>query len=261
LLQFMDFRGKYLIIAQLIFTIIYNVWGQAARGLKKNKEYSIAGVLVTLINLLSNLLLLIVFNLNVEGLIISNTIGYVVAIVYLEYKLRIYSYIDLNKINLNYRRKLYLYSIPLIWNNISWWFMNVSDRYMLTYWKGIEANGIYAIANKLPALIMMINSFFSLAWQDSAITEYKSKDMNEYYTKIFNIYMKIQLTLMIVLLAFTKVILRYMVSSEFFISWRYIPPIYIASIFSSFSVFYGTGYLMAKDTKGSLYTSMIGCLA
>jgi O-antigen/teichoic acid export membrane protein len=256
--QFKDFKYQYMILIQIVVTIIYNVWSQVARGLKKNTEYSISGVLMTFFTVVSNLILLKVFNLKVSALILSYIISYVICIIYLESNIKILNNIYFRFVNKKHIKQLCLYSIPLIPNAVSWWFMSLSDRYILTYYQGVASNGIYAIANKLPAIIMVINSFFSLAWQDSSILEYKSSDKNKYYTKTFNYYMKIQFTILIILIAFTKFILRYLVDQRFYSAWAYVPFLYIATVFISFSVFYGAGYLSSRDTKGAFITTIFG---
>lgn len=259
-IQFKDFQYKYIIFIQILVTIIYNVWSQIARGLKKNTEYSIAGVLITFFTVLLNLILLKIFNLKVSALILSYIISYTICIIYLERNIKVLSNINFGFRNKKYMKQLCLYSIPLIPNAVGWWIMSVSDRYILTYYQGVASNGIYAIANKLPSIIMLINGFFSLAWQDSSILEYESSDKNKYYTKTFNYYMKIQFTILIILLAFTKFILKYLVDLKFYSAWTYVPFLYIATVFTAFSVFYGAGYLSSRDTKGAFTTTIFSAI-
>jgi O-antigen/teichoic acid export membrane protein len=256
--QFKMFRYEYLILLQIDLSILSGLWSQTARGLRKNVEYSVSGILATIIILTSNILFISVMNLRVGSLIISNILSFIVIIIYLELKLKIHKYLKLKLSNKIIKKQLIVFSLPLIPNLISWWFMNVSDRYFLAFYKGIEANGIYAIANKFPSLLIMLNSIFCLAWQESAITEYNSKDRNEFYTKMFNVLMSIEFTSVIILLAFTKFIMEFMVNSKFSSAWIYVPFLYVGTIFNLFSSFYGTGYLSSKHTIGAFYTSVIG---
>lgn len=52
-----------------------------------------------------------------------------------------------------------LYSLPLIPNAILWWVMQVSDRYILTLFLGVAANGLYTVAAKIPNQILWDNTF------------------------------------------------------------------------------------------------------
>jgi O-antigen/teichoic acid export membrane protein len=256
--QFKSFRYQYLILSQLGLGILTSFCLQISRGIKRNIEYSISGILSTIIVLASNIIFITVMNLRVGSLIMSNILAYVVVIIYLEWKLKLHKYLKIKLNNKAIKKQLVLYSIPLIPNLISWWFMNVSDRYFLALYKGIEANGIYAISNKFPSILIMLNSIFSLAWQESAITEYNSKDRNKFYTKMFNVLISIEFTSVIILLAFTKFIMTFMVNNKFSSAWLYVPFLYMGTIFNSFSSFYGTGYMSSKDTIGAFSTSVFG---
>jgi O-antigen/teichoic acid export membrane protein len=234
------------------------MWMQIARGLRKNVFYSISGVIMTVVTLVLNILLIAVYKLQVQGLIISNIIAAICVIIYLELALRISSFFEFGIKGNDYRQKLIIYSLPLIPNMLSWWFMNVSDRYILNFFMGIEANGIYAVANKFPSLLLMVNSIFNLAWQESAIVEYESEDRNEFYSKTLGILINLQFTVVFVLLSCTKLIMHYVVDPKFYQSWKYIPFLYFGAVFSTFCSFYGTGYQSTKKTLGAFYTSVLG---
>ncbi|MDI9217004.1 oligosaccharide flippase family protein [Clostridium tertium] len=253
-------QNSVLIYLYLITTIFYTLWAQITRGLKKNLDYSIAGVIITIVTLSLNIIFIVKFNFRVNGLIVSYIIANLIAIIYLEYKVRIVNLVKLSLKENTIKNKLNKYSIPLIPNTMSWWMMNVSDRYMITYFLDASVNGLYAMANKFSSIIVIINSFFSLAWQESAILEYNKNDRDEYYTRMFNVYMKLQFTGMLVLLPLTRLVFNILIKGEYVEGYRLVPILYMASIFSAFSVFYGTGYLSVNDTKGSFYTTIIGAL-
>ncbi|MCH3965039.1 MAG: oligosaccharide flippase family protein [Clostridium sp.] len=257
-IQFKSFKYEYLILLQIDFSILSVLWSQIARGFRKNVDYSVSGIISTVVILVSNILFITIMHMKVGSLIVSNILSSIIIIIYLDGKLKIHNYIKLKLNNNIIKRKLIVFSIPLIPNVISWWLMNVSDRYFLTFYKGVEANGIYAISNKFPSILIMLNTIFNLAWQESAITEYGSKDRNVFYTRMFNVLMTFQFTAVIGLLAFTKFIMHLMVNVKFESAWMFVPFLYIGTIFNSFSLFYGTGYLSSKDTIGAFYTSVIG---
>ena len=90
--------------------------------------------------------------------------------------------------------------------------------------------------------------------------EYDSETRDEYYTKIFNSYMKLAGCLVLLLIPFSKLVIVYLMDESYIIAYKYIGILYIGSLFSSFSGFYGTGYISAKDTKNAMNTTMIGAL-
>lgn len=255
-----DFKYKYLILLQLDTSIIAGMWMQIVRGLKQNGQYAIAGIILTLGTLISNVIMIALFRFQVDGLIISNIIAAMLVIIYLEKLINIRKHIHFKANNKVFLKEITAYSLPLIPTALSWWFMNVSDRYILNYFKGMEANGIYAVANKFPSIIILVNSIFYLAWQESAILERNSHDRDCFYTRMFNNFLVVEFTSIIVLLAFTKFFMSFMVNSKFDTAWQYIPFLYMGAVFSAFANFYGIGYQNSKETKGLFSTAVIGAL-
>ena len=83
---------------------------------------------------------------------------------------KLWRYVRLSP-NPDLRRQMLRYCIPLIPTAIFWWIMGVSDRYMVKWFLGGAANGIYAVAYKIPTILTILATVFMDAWQLSAITE------------------------------------------------------------------------------------------
>lgn len=253
-----DLRYGYLIMLQINFSILSALWAQAARGIRDNVGYSVAGVLATFVLLISNITLIKFTNMRVDALIISTILSNVIIIGYLEFRLGLRRYIKFFRPNRALRTTLFKYSLPLIPNMISWWIMNLSDRFIILHYLGMGANGIYAVANKFPAMLVLIYSIFNLSWQDCAISEYKAQDISAFYTRLYNKLFILQLTIIFVLLSLTKPIMRFMISTTFSAAWIYVPFLYIGAVFSNLSSFFGTGYMSSKETSGAFSTSIAG---
>ena len=279
LMNFMNIPFKYPILIYLVTLVLSGLWQQIARGLKKNVVYSISGVLFTAVTLISNITLIILMGMRLEALFYSNIAASVSAIVYIELNIHV-----LKRMNWSSKKpgqikvpgassptrllsiapaiplikKLAAYSAPLLPNALNWWILSACNRYIINYHIGTEANGIFAVSTKFPSILMAFNSVFYLAWQESAIQEYEAKDKNEFYTRMFNFYMKFQFCTMLVLLPVTRWGMMLMVDKAFIDAWRYVPFLYAGTVFMAFSTFYGTGYLSSKDTRGAFTTSIAG---
>ncbi|WP_368259926.1 oligosaccharide flippase family protein [Clostridium paraputrificum] len=145
---FAVFKNKLGIYIYFVSMCLYTLWSQIARGLKKNLQYAIAGMSVTLVTMILNILFIVKFSIGINGLIYSYSLGFLVGFIYLEITTKIISFIKIKNFSRKFRGRLMKYSVPLIPNAASWWIMNVSDRYAITYLMGEAFNGIYAIANK-----------------------------------------------------------------------------------------------------------------
>lgn len=251
-------RYGILILLYLFSYLALTVWQFIARGLKENVAFSLSGMISSVLVVAANMVMLLLLHMQIDALLISSILGAVAAVAYLEWKVKVFRMLSKGRIVKSLRKEITAFSLPLLPNTLNWWIINSSSRLLIFYFLGSAANGIFAVSSKFPSLLAMVNQIFYLAWQESAITEYNRSDRDEFYTKIFNLYAKLQLSSLLIALASTKMMMRLMVDSKFMDAWAYIPLLYLGMVFMSFSSFYGTGYLSAKSTKGAFYTSVYG---
>lgn len=117
-----------------------------------------------------NVLFLAVFQWGIRGYVLSTTAANLVTTALLILKERLWRYARPAPAR-TLRRQMLRYCIPLIPAAIFWWIMGVSDRYMVKFFLGSEANGIYAVAYKIPTILTILTTVFMDAWQLSAISE------------------------------------------------------------------------------------------
>lgn len=257
-LNLLNIKYNVLICLMINTNVIYTLIIQIIRGLKKNKLYAINGVMTTSITLILNIVFLKYLRMGLRGLLIAQIMGYVFVIAYSIIILSKEEYLlSVNK-NVLLRQNLYEYSFPLILNSISWWFMNMSDRYIIKVFLSESANGIYAISTKLPLIVTMINQIFYLSWQESAINEYNSEDVSKFYTGVFKQYYSILLTSIIILLSISNILFEVLIGESFKEAYNYIPLLYLGSVFYAFSSFYGVIYDSSKNTRLSSISSCLG---
>ena len=245
-----------IILIQSIHILLSNF----IRAIGKIKLFALDGVFNTIVLLTSNIILLTVFNYGIKGYLISILVSHIMSCMFILLFGKVLSYIKFNKYDNNIIKEMLLYSIPLIPNALMWWVMNVSDRYIITIFLGYTANGLYAIANKIPGLLNIVNSIFFQAWQLSAIEESNSKTKSNFYTNVFNIFATTMLLVTSILVLIIKPMIRLMVSSEYQECWKYTPFLLLGIVFSSFSSFLGTNYIAMKKTNGVFKTSIIGAI-
>jgi len=258
--QFRPFKSQYLILFYIITNVLFSVYQSIARGLKKNVVYALSGVIFTAVTLVLNIILIMFVGMKVDALFISAIAASLTAIAFVEIRAGVIGHILPKAVSSKAIKELIKYSVPLIPNAINWWIISTCSRYIIIYYLGLEANGIYGgVATKFPALLGVVNNVFYLAWQESAIAEYDSDDKDEFYTKMFHYYMKFQYCVLILLLPATKWVMAIM-GESYREAWIYIPFLYAGTLFQSFSTFYGTGYLSSKETRGAFTTSIAGSI-
>ncbi|QUG40598.1 polysaccharide biosynthesis C-terminal domain-containing protein [Psychrobacillus sp. INOP01] len=244
----------------LILQAIEVILSQYTRAIDKVKIYAISGILKTLTLGVSNILLLTVFKQGINGYLYSIIFSNMVSIVYFASNTDLLKNINVSKLNMKLMKNMLVYSIPLIPNAFMWFLMNASNRYFILHYKGVEINGLFAVASKIPALLTIFTSIFGKSWQLSAIEEYNAEDKSKFYTRIFYYYQSFLLLGTSFILVLLKPLLNLIFAEAYYLSWQYIPFLLLSVVFSSFSGFLGTNYIAAKETKGVFKTSLIGGL-
>lgn len=250
----------WFIFVLLISQAAQSMFSEFARASNHIRVFAFNGILGALITAIFNILFLFILKLGILGYLLSLILSAVGSIIYLFCRLRIFYIINLKYIDLLTIKRLLVYSIPLIPNALAWWATNASNRFFILYFVGVSANGLFAVANKIPSLLNMLNSIFFQSWQLSAIEEYDSIDKSNFYTKVFYHYSQLMFIGGSGLLLVLKPFMSVFVSNSFFNSWMLIPLLTLSVIYSCFSSFLGTNYIAAKKTFGIMLTTILGAI-
>lgn len=255
-----DLKYPFLIYLNYITNILFDYMQKIARCQQRNSLVAVSGVINTSVMLAVEAMALLVFKMRVDGMLLANCVSYFVAVLYLEYKLRIEEYLSIAAVNVKRVKELLKYSLPLVHNSVCWWVVSACDRYVISFFLSISANGIYSIAGKFSQMLSMITSVFQMAWQESSIIESDKATRDEFYTKTFDSYMRFLLSGYVVLLPIIRLAMPFLVAEEYRIGYLYNPLLLLGAVFSAFSQFYGSAYLAFKKTGGALSTTIIAAI-
>lgn len=239
---------------------IYYLCVSFLRGRELLVPYSITNILVTLTGALFNILFLVYLKMGVEGYFLSFIASYVIGIVLSAFYSRMLGIVRHFRLDRALIRQMCAYSLVLVPNSLMWWIMNASDRLMVISMISASANGIYAISYKIPSAISIMSTVINQAWSYSAIHEENSDDKNAFHEKMYNLLFELQLLIVAFLLLMNKPIIKVYVSESYYEAWRYVPPLLIGYFFMSLGSFISSQYTVNKDSKGFLFSGMLGAV-
>lgn len=254
------YSNSGLLYLYFVFTYIGIFCQQVARGVKKNKEYALAGVLTTVIQAVLNIILIVSFKMQAESLLISASVASLTVAAYLAYKSNIWKYINFRLINKENIKLQLKYGIPLIPNQICWWANSAFCKYVLVYFWGSGDNGVFAFASKFSNFIVAVNSIFLLAFVENLILEYKSSECNIFFSKWNKLFTISQILLVALLLPATKIYNDLTISLNYSAAVMYIPILYISSLFSSFASMIGSIYTASMKTVYAFTTTLVSAI-
>lgn len=251
---------RLLICAYFFVDILIITFQQIVRGLANNKLYSASSVIQSLINMLLIVGTVYLFKQGLTGVLLSIIIATFVGAVVLFLRGRILEYIKLSYVSKATLKELIGYSWPMIPNSLSGWVLAFSDRLVLTTFLGLEANAIYAVANKIPSLFTTVQSTFVCAWQENASLASKDDDAEAYYTSMFDNIFCIMVGIMALLIAATPVLFALLIQGDYDEAYYQMPLLFMALLFSTLSSFLGGIYVAHKHTKSVGITTVMAAV-
>lgn len=246
-------------ILYFILSIFYDLLSQFARGMEQILDLAIAGIINSATLLSLNILFLSVLKLGLDGYFLANCIGFAVPIIYLSVRLKIWNKIVFKFESKALKKDMERYSKPIIFNTISWWINNVSDRYVVTWLCGVDDNGVYSVAYKIPSILNAFQNIFSQAWTLSAVKEFNDEGA-EFYSEVYKIYNVGMVMICTVLIAGDRIIARILFANEFFEAWEYAPFLMISVVFGALSGLLGGIFSAAKQSKAFAKTTVLGAV-
>lgn len=255
--QFNFFENYQLLFLLLLITKLSNdIYAQYLRGIGLVKQFAFNGILTTILTVISNILLLLVFDFGISGYIISIIASTLFSNIYIFLVVNGFNRLRNFSIDKRLHKQMLKFSIPMVPNSAMWWIINGSTKYFIAYFVGSTGNGIYAVATKIPSLISVVNEIFTQAWQISSFEEYNSKDKDEFYSTIYNIYWVNLFLIASSILTILKPILVIIIDEAYYESWKVVPFLLLGVVYQSLAGFLGTNYTASKQTSGAFTTSM-----
>ena len=139
--------------------------------------------------------------------------------------------------------------------------MGVSDRYMVKWFLGSDANSIYAVAHKIPTILTILASVFMDAWQLSAIAESGDRQVHlRFYSRVWDAFSSVVLFGAGGIIALSPLLIRLLADEPYYEAWQYIPLLTLSMVAAAFSNFMGSVYVVTKKSSASFWTSLIGAL-
>ncbi|WP_050697376.1 lipopolysaccharide biosynthesis protein [Anaeromassilibacillus senegalensis] len=245
-----------LIYMFVLMSTLRSLCSQFVRARGQVRLFAVDGILSTVTTILFNLLFLLGLQWGVFGYVLAIVCSDALSVLFLSVNATLWKYVHIRSIRWPTSLAMLKYSVPLIPNTMLWWITNVSDRYIVSYMLGNDANGLYAVAYKVPSIVVLVSGIFMDAWQMSAVTETKGRE--RFFTKVFRCYCSLLFIVGSGIILFCKVITKLLVSDAFYSSWKYIPFLVLATVFTCIVNFLGSIYMVEKKSMLSLATTTVG---
>lgn len=235
---------------------------QFAKGIERVFDMGVAGVFSTIITMGGYILFLIVFKMGLRGFLVTHIFAQAIPVLYFFFRLQFWKYLHPRKNNDGLlQKKMLLYSAPLIVTTLGWWVNSAADKYVVTFICGVAANGILAVAYKIPQILNTLQGIFIQAWQISAIKEYGENDTGLFYGEIFGFVMLLMSAACACFVILSKPLALLLYSKDFFAAWQYVPFLLLSSVLNCASGILGSILSAKKDSKSMALAAVYGVMS
>lgn len=241
--------------------LLYSVALQVCRGFGKNILYAYMSCLNSVIVIISNFYFVFFEGYGVRGILFSSILANVISCVFIFFKLKLHNYFSIIYIRKSRIKRLIDYSCPLVFNQLSSWIINYSDRIIILKYLGVDSNGIFSVASKFSNLIISFFNVVMMAWTENIILNNKDADYNIYLNDMAHALSKIYLCVLSACLNFLTLFFGFLVDNKFQKAYFHIPILLMGMLFSGLSALLGSVYIAHKKSKEVSVTTIIsGCV-
>lgn len=229
------------------------------RGLNRFTDIAVSSVMCSALIISCNIVFLVVFQWGLSGYFLANIVGPLLQCVYLLIRLKLHG-VNPFRVDRHLEHEMLIYSRPMIANSISWWVTNVSDRYVVTFFCGVAANGIYSVASKIPSILSIVQTVVGQAWTISAVEEFDPEDSSGFFSNMYAAYNCVMVVVCSFIIACNLLLARILYANEFYAAWQYAPFLTISIVFGALAGYVGGVLAAVKDSKEFARSSVVGAV-
>lgn len=234
------------------------LFAQYTRAEGKIWTFSINGIIGAFILLISTYSFVLKLKLGVNGYLISFIVSDVASILFLMLRENLLKQIKWDKVKKSVIIMMLTYCLPLIPNMLSWWFTNISSRYVIAGFCGLSVAGLFSSASKLPALLNIVTSVFQQSWQIASVREYQESQTSSFFDSVFRKYSFLCLIACSTLIILVPYVSKIVLKGEFYKAWIYTPMLLFSALLGCYSTFLGTFYSVVKDNVKAMKSTFWG---
>lgn len=237
--------------------IAVNAARQVCRGLGDNLDFSISAIVSALGKLVFAVVFVWWLRIGLLGAVYSLFAASFSSLSYILVRTDVVRHIRWRSFDLRKLKEMLAYSWPMVPNSLSAWVMRLSDRVVITFFLGLPANAVFAVACKLPGLLNLAQNTFTLAWQENASIASKDRDAGQYYSTMFRTLFDLMAGFFSVLIASVPLLFALLVRGDYAEAYFHIPILFLAMFFFGMAMYLGGIYVAFLKSKSVGMTTTV----
>ena len=222
------------------------------RALEKSKRYAAITVARFAITVGFNLYFVLLLRKGVEGVLLSNLLASLsVFVLLIPIALR---YLR-RTVSLPLLKSLLRFGLPLIPAVLCVLAIDLSDRYILEYFAGLEQVGVYSLGYRLGMIMTLFVTAFRVAWPPFFLSVSAQKDAKNIYARVLTYFLVTGVVLFLGVTLYLRIVLHLFVGEEYWVASPIVPVILLSYLFYGVYVNFIVGVYITKKTKPIPYVT------
>tara|TARA_B110001452_G_scaffold261342_1_gene260042 strand:+ start:3019 stop:4461 length:1443 start_codon:yes stop_codon:yes gene_type:complete len=254
--------NSFFIIAFLgcFFNLIAEQCAQVFRLSYKPKQYLAINIITSLFSSLFIIIFSYIIGNGILGYFQGFLLGGIFAMVYGIYKAR--EYISLFKLNSFYWKSLFKFGIPLVGSGFSFYVLNSADRWFINWKLTSHDLGLYVVAFKFSAILMLFGQTFRMAWNPIAFNLIRSEDDNRpFFQLVSKLYLGFGVALALILTLFSKLLVLLVTTKEYYDAFPLVGVLCFGSILYGFYPTINLGFWKKQKTHLDFLATSVGAIS
>lgn len=256
------YNYRYCILFALLFMCVTlsNVWGQYVRGIGRVKTFAVSGIVQAVALAISTAIFVYKLRWGGEGYMLALLCGYASSLLILFTVGGVYKGLSFRNWDKEVIKPMLRYALPLIPTSLSWWFIQVVNRYILIYFADTGAAGVFVANSKMASFINIFGTIFLQAWTISSVKAITQSDRGKFNSDVFRVYSLFLQVVACGLLFILPFLSSFLLRGEFADTWRYSALPIFTAILSCYTAFFGAYYGAALNSKGNMISTIVGAV-
>lgn len=248
------------IVAFSLASVSFNLWylpfSLELRLENKMMLFGLSNVIASLSMVLLNILFVSIMHFGAASLVLSMALVHVemtLVLVLMVRKKPHKEYFDKHLL-----KEMIRFALPLIPMTVMVWILTLSDRYVLLYFHGSEAVGLYGIGLRFTNLLNVVISAVAMAYTTFAFGSKDDENAKKKYYYIFNVESFFLLAFSFTVALFGSQIINLMTSEAYWTAYKPLRDLMFAQSVYAMTTIVGYGIYFQKKSVLSLIAVTVG---
>lgn len=232
-----------IVLAFMWIQSVFYISTNQLRYLFRAKAFAVCNIGNTILSTAASFAFLVWFDLGVAGVFLGQGLGQLIFSVVSIYLAR-----DCYRtvFDLPLLRRMLRYSLPLVPGTLAFFLMQYVDRYILNEMRGLADVGIYGMGARIASLVNLFLMGFQGAWWPVVMNSFREPDAPARYRQVFEVYLFVTLTILVILSLFGKEVLLVLTTPAFAEGYVVVPLLVLGAVMASIANYFSYGIQIAE---------------